>query len=372
MWGGGGAPPPPATLCLQAVTSDSLQQAIPGIAIEEARKIVSAVHRCNCLPKSVRAVRRTSLETVRAQGIIPAVEIRAIWKSKTDPFVKYGFEMPDGVIVETVLIPLEREGRFSVCVSSQAGCGLACTFCATGGIGLRRNLETWEIVEQVRMVSHGLDKVRRQRVHGIVFQGMGEPLANLENVVQAIRVLCDPSALAIDGRTITVCTVGVPGGIRRLARETPKVRLALSIGSARSEVRQSLMPIDRVHPLEAVLEAAADHARFTGLAPMWAVTLLAGVNDSSRDAHALAGAALSFTKKAGMKPQISIIPYNSVDPSGMEPYGRSDDETEAAFRKILREEGFASRKRYSGGADVRAACGQLAAQNTAEPQRLQR
>jgi len=349
--------------CLQAITSDSLQQAIPGITIEEARKIVSVVHRTNSLPKSVRAVRRASLETVRAEGIIPGVGIRTIQKSKTDPFVKYALEMPDGVIVETVLIPLERAGRFSVCVSSQAGCGLACAFCATGRIGLRRNLEAWEIVEQVRIVRNGLDRARHQRVHGIVFQGMGEPLANVESVLQAIRVLCDPSALAIDGRTITVCTAGVPDGIRRLGRETPKVRLAISIGSARSEVRRSLMPIDRVHPLETVLAAAADHARLTGLAPMWAVTLLASVNDSPGDARALAAAAASFTEKAGMKPQISIVPYNSISPAEREPYGRSDDETETAFRKVLREEGFASRKRYSGGSDVQAACGQLAARS---------
>src|SRR5512143_3071848 len=101
---------------------------------------------------------------------------------------------------------------------------------------------------------------------------MGEPLANLPNVIQAIRVLCEPSAQAIDGRTVTVCTAGLPDGIRRLGREVPKVRLGISIGSARPMVRRTLMPVARAHPLETVLDAAAGHAQLTGLAPMWAVT----------------------------------------------------------------------------------------------------
>jgi 23S rRNA (adenine2503-C2)-methyltransferase len=214
-----------------------------------------------------------------------------------------------------VRIPLERAGRFSACVSSQAGCALACTFCATGRAGLTRNLETWEIVEQVRMVRATL---RGQgRVHGVVFQGMGEPLSNVERVIDAIRVMCDPCALAIDARAMTVCTSGLPSGIRRLAREVPKVRLGLSIASARRAVRRSLMPIDEAHPLEAVLEAVEEHARTTGLAPMWAVTPLAGVNDTDDDARALAELVRGFERRAGVRPRVSIVPTTrSTSPVG--------------------------------------------------------
>src|SRR5690606_36894063 len=144
-------------------------------------------------------------------------------------------------------------GRFTVCVSSQVGCALACGFCATGRLGLRRNLEAWEIVEQVRAIRAELPE--GGRIHGVVFQGMGEPLANLEQLITDIRVLSEPSAQAIDSRAITVCTSGLPTGIKRLANELPAVRLGISLGSPLPSKRKSLMPIDKPHALDDVLEA---------------------------------------------------------------------------------------------------------------------
>jgi len=270
-------------------------------------------------------------------------------------------ETPDRQVIEAVRIPLEHPGRFSVCVSSQAGCGLGCVFCATGHMGLRRNLQTWEIVEQVRVVRRSLNSFPSERIHGVVFQGMGEPLTNMENVIAAIRVLSEPSALAIDSRAMTICTAGIPDGIRRLARAAPKVRLAISITSARQEVRRRLMPIDRAHSLDEVVDAAVEHARLTGLAPMWAVTPLAGINDSDEDAHALGDLACSFAQRAGTRPHISVVPYNSIARAGGNLFTRTGEEREQAFRRILNEYGIGSHKRYSGGGDVYAACGQLAA-----------
>jgi 23S rRNA (adenine2503-C2)-methyltransferase len=290
-------PAAPSRLALQAISPPALAAAL-GCELAEARKIVSAVHRD--LPLAPTAgVRRGTLEAARARGYVPALEVVAEQASRIDPFVKYVLKSGDGAsaqgaarspqeaVFEAVRIPLERAGRFSVCVSSQVGCALACTFCATGKLGLVRNLETWEIVEQVRVVRRGIVAQGLGRVHGVVFQGMGEPMANLDRVLEAIEVLSEPSATAIDARAITVSTSGMPSGIRRLAREAPKVRLALSIGSARSEVRRSLMPIDRAHSLDEVMDAAVEHATTTGLAPMWAVTPLAGVNDTPDDARAL-------------------------------------------------------------------------------------
>ncbi len=341
-------------LALQAQTPEALALAL-GSSLKEARKIVSSVHRGLWQSKPVQGVRRIVLDAA-AQHAVPRLEVRGEVRSALDPFVKLSLASPDGAVFEAVRIPLERAGRFSVCVSSQVGCALGCLFCATGRLGLRRNLEVWEIVEQVRAVRATLGP--GQRVHGVVFQGMGEPLANLDRVIEAIAVMSEPSAMAIDGRAITVCTSGVPSGIRRLGRELPKVRLGLSIASARPEVRRHLMPIDRANPLDEIIDAAVEHGRATGLAPMWAVTPLAGVNDTEEDARALAALARTFEVRAGVRPRLSVVPYNRIALGGDDPFARGDVD---AFVAHLVQAGLRPHVRYSGGSDVAAACGQLAA-----------
>jgi 23S rRNA (adenine2503-C2)-methyltransferase len=222
---------------------------------------------------------------------------------------------------------------------------------------------------------------------------MGEPLANLDNVLDAIAVMTDPCALGIDARAITVCTAGLPSGIRRLAREAPNVRLGLSISSAIAAHRKRVMPIADKHDFDDVIAACAEHARTTGHAPMWAVTLLAGVNDSDADAHALADRARAFADATGKRPRITLLDYNPIGAIESEsPPERSDRSREnidsegpreriesdrlvraagsdpftrsprlGAFRDVLSAAGLASHRRYSGGSDVAAACGQLAA-----------
>jgi 23S rRNA (adenine2503-C2)-methyltransferase len=357
-------------MALQGLTPLALAGAVPALSLEEARRVVAQVHRDEAPSTPSSGIRRTSREAVLAAGYgVPRLGMESERKSQVDPFVKYALRTHDGQVIETVRIPLERPGRFSVCVSSQVGCALACAFCATGRLGLRRNLETWEIVEQVRVVRRGLSpELGREpgRVHGVVFQGMGEPMANLDRVLAAIDVMSDPSALAIDARAMTVCTSGLPSGIRRLAREAPRVRLGLSIGSALGDTRRRLMPIERSHSLDEVLDAACEHATATGLAPMWAVTLLAGVNDGVEHAHALGDLVDRFRQRTGRSPRLSVIPYNAIgpgegEPEGSDPFERASDDRERAFRDALRERGVFSHKRYSGGSDVGAACGQLAA-----------
>jgi len=314
----------------------------------------AAVHRDDDLGAPIRGVRRASLEAVRRVGHVPRLLRSAEQKSSLDPFRKLVLAGDDGRPFETVRIPLEKKGRFSVCVSSQVGCALACAFCATGRMGLLRNLETWEIVEQVREARRTLSP--GERVHGVVFQGMGEPLANLDRVLAAIEVVTDPCAQPVDARAITVCTSGLPSGILRLAREAPRVRLALSIGSAIAGDRRSLMPIDDAHALADVLEAAVEHAKASGYAPLWALTLLDGRNDSDEHARALAERAKRFAAAAGVRPRISIIPFNAFPG---DPFARS--RRHARFREVLSEAGVPSHERYSGGSDIAAACGQLAA-----------
>jgi 23S rRNA (adenine2503-C2)-methyltransferase len=341
-------------LALQAITPERLALAVPAVTLPEARKLIAQVHRGEPIA-ATSAIRRAAADAVRAIASVPSLDVIAETPSQIDPFVKYLLASPDGARFETVRIPLEHPDRFCVCVSSQVGCALGCSFCATGRLGLTRNLEAWEIVEQVRVVRARLP---RGRVHGVVFQGMGEPLANTDAVLGAIAVLTEPCALGIDARAITVCTAGLPAGIRRLAREAPRVRLGLSLSSAIAAHRRRVMPIAERHDLDDVLEAVADHARATGLAPMWAVTLLDGVNDGDADAAALVERAAAFTAATGVRPRISIVAYNAIAEGGADPFRRSP--REAAFRAVLAAANLPSHRRYSGGGDVAAACGQLA------------
>jgi 23S rRNA (adenine2503-C2)-methyltransferase len=365
-------------LDLSGITPAALTKLVPEATLEEARRILSRVHRGISIEQSFSGVRRTALEAVRARGRVARLTIEREQRSALDPFVKYLLVAEDAARIETVRIPLENKTRFSACVSSQVGCALGCTFCKTGTMGLVRNLDAWEIVDQVRVVKEGIakdgivhDGVRSRgsgreqpavagRVHGVVFQGMGEPLANLDEVLAAIAVMCEPSALAIDARAITVCTSGLPSGIVRLAKEAPRVRLGWSISSARPDVRRRLMPITEKHPIDAVLAAVCEHARTTELAPMWAVTLLSGVNDTEDDAHALADLAERFTRETSMRARITIVPYNDIGATDGEPFARSADSREVAFFDALKARGIFAHKRYSGGSDVGAACGQLA------------
>ena len=358
------SPPPVLALSLpklpaiQALTPEELVLLVPEISPKEARKLISSVHRLGTLPeKSPPEVRRKSLELVRAATRLPSLELIARTPSSVDPFVKYTMATADGRVIEAVRIPLEREGRVSVCVSSQVGCGLACTFCATGRMGLLRNLEGWEIVEQVRVVRRDLPE--GMHVHGVVFQGMGEPLANFAELLRAARVLSEPCAQAIDARNITVSTAGLPAGIRALAQHLPNLRVALSLGSARPNVRRSLMPIENSHPLSKVLDVVGEHVTVTGNVPLFAYTLLAGVNDTDEDAVALAALIKQFALSHGKRPRLSLIPYNSIGPS--DPYLRTEPTEEERFRETLIANGVIPTRRYSGGGDVAAACGQLAA-----------
>jgi 23S rRNA (adenine2503-C2)-methyltransferase len=350
---------------LQAALPEELGRAC-GIELSDARRILSLVHRAAPgaeLPlRAPATIRRKALDAARAAGSIPALKLVERRQSQEDPFVKYAFQLGDGAVIESVRIPLERAGRFSVCVSSQVGCALACAFCATGRMGLGRNLEAWEIVEQIRVIGAELREQGLGRVHGVLFQGMGEPLSNLDRVIQVIRVLSEPSTQAIDMRNITVCTAGLPSGIRRLYQEVPAARLGVSLGSVVPGRRRALMPIDGAHPLEEVLAAAAEHARATGHAPMLAYTLLAGHNDGDGDALALAACARDLGARSGVMPRLSLIPYNSIGEG--DPFARSSRLD--VFRALLRERGVGTIVRYSGGGDVGAACGQLARPSSAE------
>ena len=342
------------TIFLQGTTAAELAVSAD-IDLADARRLLARVHRHGELPAVAFAgVRRLALEAVRAVGSVPKLELLRSASSSVDPFIKCVFGLPDGQRIESVCWPLQKPERVVACVSSQAGCALACAFCATGALGLNRNLAAWEIVEQVHMMRKHLKE--GQRIHGIVFQGMGEPLANTEQVIRAIRVLSEPYGPAIDRRRMTVSTAGIPSGILRLAHEAPEVRLGISIGSARPGKRADLMPIQRRFPLQDVLVACSEHAKQTRLSPMFSYTLIAGHTDTAEDALAFVALAKSFHQQSGSRPRISLIPFNDVEGSAFEPPSL---DSIVAFRQRMHDAGVGTKLRYSGGGDVGAACGQL-------------
>jgi 23S rRNA (adenine2503-C2)-methyltransferase len=274
--------------------------------------------------------------------------------SALDPFVKYVFELEDGERIETVRIPLHKPGRFSVCVSSQAGCAVGCRFCATGMMGFKRNLAAWEIVELVRFVARDIGAENLGRVHGVVFQGMGEPMLNLDEVLKALAVMSNPCGLAIDARQITVCTSGIVPGIKRLAESGTRARLGISVTSARAALRRDLMPIEGKYPIAEVIAAAKEFHERSGRLVMLAFALLGGVNTDPAEAEALA-------KLLEIMPaRLSLIDFN---PAPGLPFRPPTEEERKTFVDALSRLGVPVVRRYSGGADIGAACGQLVAGN---------
>lgn len=340
---------------IQGETERSLTELLTDEAVvprphEVRRALAHVLARGNDDFAGLTQVRKVVLARIAERAPIGQLRIAERVGSSVDPFVKYLFELPDGHRVEAVRIPLERAGRFSVCVSSQVGCALACRFCATGAMGFHRNLRAWEIVEQVRVIQNELRNEGLGRVHGVVFQGMGEPMLNLANVLQALRVFCDPSALAIDVKHCTVCTAGIPTGIRQLADAGLAVRLAISVISARQATRRRLMPIEGQHPLTEVLEAAKYfYARHRDLVVL-SLPVLAGENTTTEDVDALRRAI------DGLPVRLSLVEFNDFDGAG---FRRADEVELGRFRDALAALGVPVVRRYSGGSDVGAACGQL-------------
>ena len=270
--------------------------------------------------------------------------------SRIDPFVKYLFRAPDGQLFEAVRIPLERP-RWSVCVSSQAGCALGCVFCETGRLGLARDLEPWEIVEQVLTVRR---EGPERPVTGVVFQGQGEPFQNYDNVIRAAEILRHPCGARIRGDRITISTVGVLPMIERYTAEGHPYRLILSLTSAIQDKRAQLVPLARRHPVPALAAAVRRHAEKRGGPVNLAWVMMAGINTGADEARELG------RLFAGLKVRLSAIDVN--DPAGR--FQAPADAERSRFFSALAQNGIGFVRRYSGGADIHAACGTLASLTT--------
>ncbi|MGA1504919.1 MAG: 23S rRNA (adenine(2503)-C(2))-methyltransferase RlmN [Ilumatobacteraceae bacterium] len=264
--------------------------------------------------------------------------------------IKFLWRLADGNHpIETVL--MHYADRVTVCVSTQAGCAMACGFCATGQAGFSRQLTVGEIVEQVVRASRHA-KQRKQRVANIVFMGMGEPLANEPAVWGAVeRFHAD---MGISARHLTISTVGIVPGIRTLATRPLPVNLAVSLHAARNELRNDLVPINKRYPLEELMTACRDYLRVKNRRISFEWAMIAGVNDSARDAAELAKLALSLKPTA----HVNLIPLN---PTPGFPTRGTDAAGVRRFADRLADRGVNATIRRNRGTDIDAACGQLAA-----------
>jgi 23S rRNA (adenine2503-C2)-methyltransferase len=290
-------------------------------------------------------VPRALQAAIRERGELPSLEIVERRKA-ADGFVKYLFESPLGGRVEAVRIPI-FDHKYVVCVSSQVGCALACDFCMTGRLGFSRNLETWEIVEQVRAVRAEAERP----IRGIVFMGMGEPLLNYREAIRAARILSHPAGFAISGKAITFSTAGVVPAIRRYVRDGHPYRLAFSVTSAIPEKRARVMPVQSAHPFAALVEAIREYAETRRERAMIAYVAIRGFNTGYEDALALREVF------AGIPIKIDLIEV--TDPTGR--YLPPTPEELGAFRDHLQLVGAPIARRYSGGKEIGAACGTLEA-----------
>jgi 23S rRNA (adenine2503-C2)-methyltransferase len=267
----------------------------------------------------------------------------------------------DGALIESVLMHYPaRSGsreRHTLCISSQAGCAVGCPFCATGELGFGRDLQTAEIVDQVRSASRRLMADGR-RLTNIVFMGMGEPLLNLDRVLAAIEALNDPHRFGLGARHITVSTSGVVPGLRRLTALGPQFTLAVSLHAARDPLRDVLVPLNRRWPVAEVVAAARDHASATGRRISYEVTMIDGINDTNLDAQAM------VQLLRGDHAHVNLIPMNPVAHT---PWTASPMPVIEGFAAMLRAAGIETTIRRNRGQEVGAACGQLAAERTGEP-----
>ena len=268
--------------------------------------------------------------------------------------------LSDGLLIESVLMHYPARGesreRHTLCISSQAGCAVGCPFCATGELGMERDLETAEIVDQVRHAARRL-AANGQHLTNVVFMGMGEPLLNLDRVLESIAALNDPKRLGLGSRHIAVSTSGVVPGIRRLTALGPQFTLAVSLHAARNALRDVLVPLNRRWPVEEVVEAAREHAETTGRRVTYEVTMIEGINDTDLDADAMA------QLLRGELAHVNLIPMNPVAHT---PWTGTPLPRVERFAARLATAGIATTIRFNRGTEIGAACGQLAAEHAGQ------
>jgi 23S rRNA (adenine2503-C2)-methyltransferase len=315
------------------------------------KKRVDAIDKMTNLPRSLRSLlaEKFSLGTIEIVRVLGA----------RDTTRKFLFRLTDENLIESVLIPASpalyggRADRRTICVSTQVGCAYGCKFCASGLEGFSRNLSANEIVDQLIAV----ERATGEKIDNIVFMGMGEPLANLENVLRAIRIINAEWGLGIGARHITISTSGLAPQIRKLAEEPLQIRLAISLHGATDDVRNRIMPINRRYNIETLLSACDYYNAHKKQRLTFEYILIADVNDSDEQARLLSRHARRLSAK------VNLIPYNNV--SGLT-WTRPSEKRQEKFLSILRAQGNPATLRREKGHDIDAACGQLRLQTERE------
>jgi 23S rRNA (adenine2503-C2)-methyltransferase len=301
------------------------------------------------VPKALR-------EQLAADVPVPAFDIIREVTSGDGLTRKRLLRLHDGKLIETVLMLYDprsdSRGRATVCVSSQAGCAMGCYFCATGQGGFERNLAAGEIIAQVLAFARDQRASGGQPLTNIVFMGMGEPMANYGNVWQAIETLASPQGFGLGARHITISTVGIASGIRRLAGESLQVGLAVSLHAPDQDLREAMIATARRHPLPDIIDACREYGAATRRRVTFEYCLIAGVNDTTEQARAL-GALLQ-----GMRCHVNLIPVN---PTADDNVRRPSRTATLAFQRELATKGIPCTVRVEKGVEISAACGQLRA-----------
>ncbi len=290
-------------------------------------------------------LREKLAETFQINSLTIIKEITSADKSA----VRYLLKTVDNHNIETVLMKF-RDNRNTVCVSSQIGCRLGCKFCATGRLKFGRDLTSEEICDQVLTVQQRLI-AQKQHITNIVYMGMGEPLMNYENVMESVRLINDKKHFGIGARSITVSTAGIAPEIIRLSKEPFQINLAVSLHAPNQQVRESIMPVAKIHNLEELMDACRQYTSNTGRRITYEYVMLEKINDSPAQAREL-----SLLLKDGLC-HVNLIPYNATGIPGVKGSPKKNID---AFRKILEQNHIAATVRVSLGRDIYAACGQLA------------
>jgi 23S rRNA (adenine2503-C2)-methyltransferase len=298
-------------------------------------------------------------EKLNGAASIEQFSVAASQTSNIDGTVKFLYELSDGKKIETVLIPpritaVDAEERMTLCVSTQIGCALDCKFCATASMGFLRNLTTSEILNQYITAQTFSDKP----ITNIVFMGMGEPMLNYDNVMDAVDIITDQNGIGLSPKRITLSTAGYAKHIRKLADEDRKIKLALSLHSLRDDVRSELMPITKKFNVEELLSALEYYNKKTKKSVMLEYIIFEGVNDTDKDIQLLVKAARRLDCR------VNLIPFHSIEFTNPQGYsaalhGASKEGLELFWKK-LRANDVITFIRHSAGVDIDAACGQLA------------
>ena len=323
-----------------------------------ARQLFQAIHRRRIasfdritdLPKTLRRI-------LDQHAVVTFTGIENVFLS-SDGTRRFLLKLSDGSEVESVFMPEQR--RDTICISSQVGCPLACDFCMTGVIGLKRNMTAGEMVSQVVIVLNQVygEVVELPKRTNIVMMGMGEPLLNYDEVMKAVRVMAEQEGLAIAPRRVTLSTAGIVPRIYDLAKEDVRPRLAISLTASNDDLRNKLFPINRKYPLSELIEACRKYPLGERERLTFEYVMLDGVNDSDRQARELVRLLSSVRAK------VNLIPHN---PAPELPYESSPMDRITGFQSILTAAGLPSFIRRPRGQDISAACGQLAARHQAAP-----